>query len=86
MQKTFEDICFEYQQKIIDVLNQEENIPFLVKYFLIKEIWMSVENQKMQLDMQVRQRHPSEEKQISTVVLNNNENIEVANEEENLTN
>ena len=53
-----EDICFEFQQKIIDTFNEQNNIPFLLKYYLFKEIWDSIENNKIKIDMMVRSNHP----------------------------
>ena len=58
MEKSFEDVCFEFQQKFLDIFNEENNIPFLMKYYLVKEIWDSIEKNKFQIDMRVRENHP----------------------------
>lgn len=69
----FEDKCFEFQQKIIDIINGEEQLPFLVKYYLIKQIWDSISERKMSIDIEVRQRHPLEPIVLTTDNLENNE-------------
>ena len=63
-QKGFEDICFEFQQALIDVFNNEENIPFLLKYYLMKEVWDSVQENKLEVDMKVREKHPPKPERI----------------------
>ena len=55
-QKGFEDICFEFQQALIDVFHNEENIPFLLKYYLLKDIWDGIEKHRIELDMQAQQQ------------------------------
>ena len=62
--KSFEDICFEFQQNLVNIFNDEENIPFLLKYYLIKEVWDSIQNNKIQMDMAVRANHPPKPEQI----------------------
>lgn len=81
MEKGFEDICFEFQQKFLNVFNEEKNIPFLLKYYLVKEIWDSIEKNKFQIDMQVRENHPPK-----TRVINLEDDSEEEIDEENLTN
>ena len=49
-EKTFEESCFDFQQEIINTVNNERNLPFLVKYCIIKEIWEDVKNQKRKID------------------------------------
>ena len=39
----FNQLCYDFQNKILDVFNEEQNIPFLLKYYLFKEIWENVE-------------------------------------------
>lgn len=55
---TFEDIGYEFQKKIVEDINSESRIPFLLKYYLIKEIWENIQENKLQLDMEVRKKHP----------------------------
>ena len=55
---TFEDIGYEFQKKIVEDINSENRIPFLLKYYLIKEIWENIQENKLQLDMEVRKKHP----------------------------
>ena len=49
-EKTFEESCYDFQQEIITTVNNERNLPFLVKYFIIKEIWEDVQAQKRKID------------------------------------
>ena len=69
-EKTFNDICFEFQQTLIDVFNKEEDIPFLLKYYLMKEVWDSVQKNKMTIDKETRDNYLSSleqmKEQIST--------------------
>ena len=58
-EKSFNDICFEFQQTLIDVFNKEENIPFLLKYYLMKEVWDSVQKNKMIIDKETRDNYLS---------------------------
>lgn len=58
-EKSFNDICFEFQQTLIDVFNKEENIPFLLKYYLMKEVWDSVQKNKMTIDKETRDNYLS---------------------------
>lgn len=45
-------LCDSFQEKIITVFNECE-LPFLVKFFLFKEIWKTVKKQKYKNDLQV---------------------------------
>lgn len=63
-EKSFEDICFEFQEKIVNIFNNEENIPFLMKYYLVKEIWDNVQENKLKVDMKVRENHPPKPERI----------------------
>ena len=65
--KSFEEICYDFQKNIINVFNEEKNLPFLLKYYLFKDIWDDIERNKMQLDQTMNQKEaqnaetPSEE-------------------------
>lgn len=84
--KTLEEICFEFQQRFLDIFNEEQKIPFLLKYYLTKEIWESIEKHKIEIDMQVKSniRLP---KKVQTLDLQTGETTikEIENEED-LTN
>ncbi len=45
-----EENSFNFQRKIINTFNEETSLPFLLKYYLLKEIWEAVERQKVLLD------------------------------------
>lgn len=67
-EKTFEESCYDFQQEIINTVNNERNLPFLVKYFIIKEIWEDVQIQKRKIDDDIydkkRQREQEMQQQI----------------------
>ena len=50
MEKPFEEKCYDFQQNLINVFNNEQDFPFLIKYFLIKEIWEDIQNQKNKMN------------------------------------
>ena len=50
------DVCYLFQKNIISVFNNQQRIPFLLKYHLIKEIWEDIEKNKLNIDMEVRQK------------------------------
>lgn len=41
-----------FQRKLITLINEQQELPFLLKYFLIKEIWEQTERTKQQILMQ----------------------------------
>lgn len=41
-----------FQRKLIALINEQQELPFLLKYFLIKEIWEQTERTRQQLLMQ----------------------------------
>ena len=47
-----------------NIFNNEENIPFLMKYYLVKEIWDNVQENKLKVDMKVRENHPPKPERI----------------------
>ena len=51
--KKFEESCYNFQKSIIDIFN-EEKLPFLLKYYLIKEIWEDIERYKVKSDQEMR--------------------------------
>lgn len=50
----FNKICYNFQKQFIDTFNGEENIPFLLKYYLFKQVWEKVEQNKFLIDRDVR--------------------------------
>ena len=63
-EKTFEESCYDFQQEIINTVNDERNLPFLVKYFIIKEIWEDVKNQKRKIDDDIYNKKRQEQQQM----------------------
>lgn len=56
--ETIEEISYKFQNKILEAFNGEKKIPFLLKYFLLKEIWESVESTKVQVETRVMNSLP----------------------------
>ena len=73
-EKTFEESCYDFQQEIVNTVNNERNLPFLVKYFIIKEIWEDVQTQKRKIDDDIynkrrqRQQFQSQPEQVEGTV------------------
>ena len=70
-EKTFDEICYNFQKKIVDIFNNEEQIPFILKYYLMKDIWTNIEQLKMKDDMSIRSK---QQPQIETITLGNYNN------------
>ena len=52
----FNQICYNFQKDIINIFNQQTNIPFLLKYYLLKDIWDGIEKYKIELDINNQQK------------------------------
>lgn len=63
----FNKQCYVFQKRIIDIFNKEENIPFLLKYYLFKDIWESIQQNKFFIDRDNR-IDETEQKTISTSI------------------
>lgn len=63
----FNKRCYNFQKKIIDIFNEEENIPFLLKYYLFKDIWEKVQQNKFLIDGENR-ADEVEQKVVSTSI------------------
>ena len=63
-EKTFEESCYDFQQEIINTVNNERNLPFLIKYFIIKEIWEDVQAQKRKIDDDIYNKKRQEQQQM----------------------
>ena len=63
-EKTFEESCYDFQQEIINTVNNERNLPFLIKYFIIKEIWEDVQTQKRKIDDDMYNKKRQEQQQM----------------------
>lgn len=59
--KTFEEICYSFQKKIIETFNNENDIPFLLKYYLLKEIWEDIQAYKIKITQKTQTKVESEE-------------------------
>lgn len=49
-----------FQRKLITLINEQQEIPFLLKYFLIKEVWEQAERTRQQLLMQTNLKENDE--------------------------
>ena len=54
--KSLEEIGYDFQKSIMDTFNNNE-LPFLLKYYLLKDMWVSIENYKMRLDQEVQTKN-----------------------------
>lgn len=54
--KTLNDYCVEFQQNIIDLFNNEQNLPFVLKYYLIKDVWDNIQSTKTKMDIETRSK------------------------------
>ena len=61
--KTFEETCYNFQKNIIETFNNEKNIPFLLKYYLLKEIWEDIQAYKLKTTQELQAKMANEENQ-----------------------
>lgn len=61
-------ICYNFQKKIIDDFNTQEDIPFILKFYLFKDIWEMIEQQKQLQDREVVQNLNSQGKTLTTEI------------------
>ena len=61
--KTFEETCYGFQKKVIETFNNEKNIPFLLKYYLLKEIWEDIQAYKLKMNQELQSKAANEENQ-----------------------
>ena len=54
--KSLEEIGYDFQKSIMDTFNNNE-LPFLLKYYLLKDMWVSIENYKMRLDQEIQTKN-----------------------------
>lgn len=71
--KDFNVVCYDFQKKIIDTFNNEKSIPFLMKYYLFKDIWESVHDKKAELEIAIKSQEPQEQTIIPLDGLNEEE-------------
>ena len=61
-------ICYNFQKKIIDDFNTQEDIPFILKFYLFKDIWEMIEQNKQLQDREVVKNLNSQEKTLTTEI------------------
>lgn len=80
-------ICYNFQKKIIDDFNACEDIPFILKFYLFKDVWEMIEQTKQLQDREVAENLNSQEKTFTTEVpldgLLNNQDQNNENENQN---
>lgn len=59
----FDECCFKFKNLIVQIFNEENNIPFLMKYYLFKDVWEEIQKVKNKNDynMMEAQRSATEE-------------------------
>ena len=60
--ENYYEICLSFQDNIIKIFN-EQKLPFLMKYYLFKQIWQQIELTKREKDYQIQ----SQKKQIKEI-------------------
>lgn len=81
--KDFNIICLNFQQKIINVFNEEQKIPFLMKFFLFKQIWKIIKKQKIQNEIEARSSKTEEVQSITTSIpIENLKNLQKKEQQE----
>ena len=73
MEQDFNLICLNFQEKIIEVFNEEKKLPFLVKFYLFKQIWKIIKKEKEKVNINT-QMSKTQEKTISVEVPLDNKN------------
>lgn len=61
--ENYYEICLSFQDNIIKIFNEQKLLPFLMKYYLFKQIWQQIESIKREKDYQVQ----SQKKQIKEI-------------------
>ena len=54
MNNNFDLICYNFQKRIVDIFNGQENIPFQLKFYLFKQVWKTIKQTKTEKDYQTR--------------------------------
>ena len=49
-EKELNQLCKKFQQEIVNLFNKQDNLPFILKYYLFKQVWAIIEQQKIQND------------------------------------
>lgn len=68
MNNDFDLICYNFQQKIIEMFNEQTNIPFQLKYYLFKELWEVIKETKIQKDYEIRIKNSKQDKVLTTEI------------------
>ena len=61
--KSFEETCYDFQNNILNIFNEENQLPFLLKYYLLKEVWEDVERYKIRLNQEMKMKQDNKNKQ-----------------------
>lgn len=75
-------ICKDFQGEIVNIFNNQTRIPFILKYYLIKQIWERIEQKKIENDCAITAFQSQEGKASTTEtplqkgILQNNNNEE----------
>lgn len=66
-------ICYNFQKEIINIFNNQKEIPFILKYYLFKEVWETIEQTKISKELQIRNIQESQKKTLITEIPVSNE-------------
>lgn len=53
--------CYDFKENIINIFNNEQSIPFLLKYYLVKQIWEQIKNHKQEIEAEYNQEKTSKQ-------------------------
>lgn len=73
MEQDFNLICLNFQEKIIEVFNEEKKLPFLIKFYLFKQIWKVIKKEKEKVNINT-QMSKTQEKTLSMEIPLDNKN------------
>lgn len=59
-EKELNQLCKKFQQEIVNLFNKQNDLPFILKYYLFKQVWTIIEQQKIQNDNMVVQESKEE--------------------------
>ena len=56
MNQKIDMLCLNFQAEIVETFNKYNSIPFILKYYLFKQIWQKIEQEKMRNDYRAGQQ------------------------------
>lgn len=60
--------CYQFQEEIINLFNAQNQISFLTKYYLFKELWKAIKKKKEENDLKIQFLKSKETKTITAKI------------------